>query len=165
MFRILGIIAASALLPGTAFAASGNSKTSTGTAAVQTVEPVVLTHWTSFSLRFGKFSVASAGTVTVTPSGGASSAGGVSFVAGSVTGTDRFLVQGETNRQVSITTGSGTVSSGGASMAFTTTPSVATGLIPWPGQGFFTVGGTLSVSAGQPGGDYSGSYPVTVAYN
>lgn len=165
MIGKLRVFAAIALVPGTALASSANSFTRTGTVTAQAVQPVVLTHWAGYTLRFGRFTVGTAGTVTVAPSGSGSTGGGAAFVAGSTTSADRLIVSGESNRQVSITTGPGTVTAGANAMTFTTTPSVASGYIPWTGSGYFTVGGTLSVSAGQAPGTYTGSFPVTVAYN
>lgn len=165
MLRSLTILTTIALAPGTALAGSANSFSRSGTVSAQAVEPVVLTHWGGYVLHFGKFTVGSAGTVTVSTSGSGSTSGGVTFVAGSSTSADRLIVDGEPFRQVSITTGPGTVTAGASSMAFTTTPLLPSGYIPFTGSGYFTVGGTLSVGAGQAPGSYSGTYPVTVAYN
>lgn len=165
MLRKLCIIAAVALTPGAALADSANRMTQTGTARAEAIDPLLLSHWAGFTLRFGRFSAGTAGTVTVSPAGTATFAGGVDVAPGSSTAADRFIVQGEPSRQITITTGAGTVSSGGNTMAFTTTPSLPAGYIPPAGIGYFTVGGTLAVNGGQAPGTYSGSYAVTVAYN
>lgn len=155
-----------AWLPGVASADSGNGEARTASANAQVVRPLVLSHWSGQVLRFGRFTVgASGGTVTISPAGSGSVAGGVAFVAGSVTSADRMIVQGDPNRLISITSGNGSVTNGSAAMGFTTVPSVPAGYIPLLGSGYFTVGGTLSVSGGQAPGSYSGSYPVVVAYN
>ena len=165
MLRKLCIIAVIALAPGVARADSASQMTQAGTARAEVMTPLLLSHWTGFTLRFGRFSAGQAGTVTVSPAGVTTFAGGVDVAPGSTTSTDRFIVQGEANRQITITTGSGTVTAGANSMAFTTTPSLPSGYIPVIGVGYFTVGGTLSVNGGQAPGTYSGSYAVTVAYN
>lgn len=149
-----------------AAADSGNSEVRTGSASAQIVRPLVLVHRPGQVLNFGRFAVGtSTGTVIVSPSGAGSVTGGVSVVAGSNTASDRMTVSGDPNRLVSITTGSGSVSNGSATMSFTTTPSVGAGYIPFTGSGFFTIGGTLTVLPGQAAGSYSGSYPVVVSYN
>lgn len=160
------IACAAALLAVPAIAESGNNETRSGSANAQVVRPLVLSHWSGYALRFGRFTVGStSGTVSVSTSGSASAAGGVAFVAGSSTSSDRMIVQGDPNRLISITTGPGSVSNGSASMTFSTAPSLPAGYIPIFGTGYFLVGGTLTVSSGQGPGSYSGSYPVTVAYN
>ncbi|MFM5930713.1 MAG: DUF4402 domain-containing protein [Novosphingobium sp.] len=166
ILKHLCLAAAIGLSIQSAQAASGNSKTVSGTASATVLGPIVLTHQNGAALKFGKFaSSGTAGTVTVNAAGVGSVSGGVTFVPGSVTSTDRFRVVGDANRQFSITTGNGTVTLGTSSMAFTTAPVVATATLPGSGVTFFDVRGTLSVNAGQPGGNYSGTYSVTVAYN
>lgn len=155
-----------ALLATPATADSGSNETRNGSANAQVVRPLVLSHWAGFALRFGRFNVGNtSGTVSVSSSGSGSAAGGVAFVSGSSTSSDRMIVQGDPNRLVSITTGAGSVSNGSNAMTFTTSPALPAGYIPIAGTGFFTVGGTLNVAAGQMPGSYSGSYPVTVTYN
>ena len=54
-----------------------------------------------------------------------------------------------------------------ASVAGGTATSTPTGTLPSTAGATqtFTVGATLSLAANQTDGDYSGSFPVTVAYN
>lgn len=151
--------------PAAAMAASGESSSGTGSAAATAVVPLTLQHWFG-ALDFGKFAVGSAGTVAVNSLSGAGSVtGGAAFVTGSTTGADYFVVSGDPSRRISIVTGSGTVTSSTHSMTFTTAPMLTSGYLPAAGSGYFTVGGTLNVGAGQAPGSYSGSYSVTVAYN
>ncbi|MCY1669504.1 DUF4402 domain-containing protein [Novosphingobium sp. SL115] len=166
MQKCLFAVIAAGLAMGTAQAQSGNNEVRTGTVNAQVIRPLVLSHWNGYTLRFGRFTVGStAGTVTISSSGSASTGGGVTFVLGSSTAADRMIVTGDANRMITITTGTGTVSNGAASMTFSTTPSLPAGYIPVFGSGYFTVGGTLVVASGQAPGTYSGTYPVTVAYN
>lgn len=165
LVRGLYIAAILALIPAPASADSGNNEVRTGTATAQAVRPLILTHASGYVISFGKFAVGSSGTVTVSALGAGTASGGVTFALGSSTSADRFIAQGDPNRLISITTSSGTVTAGSNSMSFTTTPSLPAGYIPLTGSGYFTVGGTLSVGAGQGAGSYSGSYAVTVAYN
>lgn len=154
-----------ALAPATAQAAPGNSTTLSGTINATVVAPLVLTHWAGYTLNFGTFQPGSGGTVTVSPAGVGSTGGGVTFVTGSTVGTDRLIASGDPNRLISISTAGGTVSTGLASMSFTTTPNLTAGFLPAAGAGYFTVGGTLTVSGTQLPGTYVGSYLVTVTYN
>lgn len=165
MRTLLALIAVIACTPAQSFAASANSSAKTGTARAQAVVPLILVHTAGTSINFGRFTVGSAGTVTVPNTGVASTTGGVSFVTGSTTGLDRFVAFGDPNRLIGITSSSGTVTSGANSMAFTTVPMLPAGFIPAAGSGFFTVGATLTASANQAPGSYSGSYIVTVTYS
>jgi len=150
---------------GPAYAAPGNTSTATGTATATIVAPIVLTHPASASLNFGRFTRGTGGTVTVTAAGAGSVGSDVTFVPGSTTAADSFTVAGDANRSYSIATTGGNVTSGGTSLAFTTTPSAATGTLSTSGTGSFTVGGTLTVTGTAPTGAYTGTYSATVAYN
>lgn len=150
---------------GPAYAAPGNTSTATGTATATIVAPIVLTHPASASLNFGRFTTGTGGTVTVSAAGTGSVGSDVTFVPGSTTAADSFTVAGDANRSYSIATTGGNVTSGGTSLAFTTTPSAATGTLSTSGTGSFTVGGTLTVTGTAPTGAYTGTYSATVAYN
>ena len=152
-------------IPGTAMAASGNASSATGRTSAQVVAPLTLAHNAGTQLSFGKFTVSAAGTVTVSATTGTGSAtGGVAFATGSATSMDFLTATGDPNRLIGIVTGSGTITAGASSMSFTTRPNLNAGFLPAGGSGFFTVGGTLTVNANQPGGIYTGSYAVTVTY-
>jgi len=152
-------------MAGPAFAGSGNTSTATGTATATIVAPIVLTHPASASLNFGRFTRGTGGTVIVTASGAGSVGSDVTFVPGSTTAADSFTVAGDANRSYSIATTGGNVRSGATNLAFTTTPSAATGTLSASGTGSFTVGGTLTVTGTAPTGAYTGTYSATVAYN
>ena len=148
-----------------AYAASGNSSQATGTANATVVAPIVLTHGVSAALNFGSFTVGSGGSVVVTAAGVGSVLGDVGLVPGSSETADQFTVKGDLNRNFSITTGSGSVSNGAVSMAFSTVPSAAAGKLDSTGSGAFTVGGTLTVVGTEVAGTYTGTYNATVAYD
>jgi len=150
---------------GTAFAASGNTSTATGSAAATVVAPIVLTHTSGASLNFGKFTTGTGGTVVVSSAGAASVTGDVGIVPGSTSSADAFTVAGDASRSFSIATTGGSVTSGAASMAFTTAPSAATGTLSTSGAASFTVGGTLTVASTAVAGAYTGTYTATVTYN
>ena len=121
------------------------------------------------NLGFGQIvATTTSGTVTVSPSNGRTRTGGV--VLGNALGVAAasFAVTGEPNTGYSITLpNQSTLSAGASSMtadAFTSSPSGASNLGP-SGSQSVTLGATLHVSAGQASAAYSGTYPVTMAYN
>ena len=158
MKKIVLAAALVALSSGSAYAAQG-----TGSATANVIAPIAVTHTVGASLNFGTFDAGTGGTVTVTAANVASSTG-VTVVSGSTTSADAFTIAGDGTRGYTISTAAGSVTSGLNSMAFTTTPSAATGALV-AGAGSFTVGGTLTVSSGQAVGSYAGSYIATVNYN
>lgn len=161
---VLGVVAI-ALSSGTAFAASGNTSTANGVASATVVAPIVLTHTSGASLNFGKFTVGTGGTVVVSAAGAASVTGDTGIVPGSTSSADGFSVAGDASRSFSISTASGSVTAGAATIPFTTTPSAATGTLSSGGTATFTVGGTLTVASTVTAGSYAGSYAATVTYN
>lgn len=159
-------VAIVALPAGNAFAASGNTSTAAGTVTAAVVAPLVLTHTAGSALGFGKFTVSTGGTVVVTAAGGGSTTGSVNFVPGGTTVTaDKFSVTGDISRSFAVTTTGGTISNGTKTMAFTTTPSVATTTTSTTGTAAFTVGGTLTATGTETTGNYVGTYNATVTYN
>ncbi|GEO01325.1 hypothetical protein NSE01_31570 [Novosphingobium sediminis] len=148
-----------------AFAASGNTSSTNGSATATIVEPIVLTHTSGAALGFGRFTTGTGGTVTVTEAGVGSTGSDVAFVPGSTNSADAFGVTGDAGRSFSIATTSGVVSFSGNDMPFTTTASASSGALDTNGVASFTVGGTLTVAAGLPAGAYVGSYSATVTYN
>lgn len=120
-------------------------------------------------LRFGAvFTGPAPGTVVLDPAGARQATGGAGLSSLLPVGPATFTVTGSANATYAITLptsvqlsspdGTLTVSS------FTSSPSL-TGLLSATGQQTLSVGGTLSVPANQPDGDYSGTFSVTVAYN
>lgn len=159
------VIAALATSSVAARAASGNTSTAAGTASATIVAPIVLTHTTGSALNFGKFTVGTGGTVTVTPGGVGSTTSDVGFVpGGSGTTADQFTLTADANRAFGITTTGGTISNGTKTMTFTTLPSAATGTSSATGTGSFSVGGTLTVTGTETAGSYTGTYNATVQY-
>ncbi len=157
MKKIVLAAALVALSSGAAHAA-----TAAGSATATVIAPITIAHVVGASLNFGTFDASTGGTVTVTAAG-AGTASGVSFVSGSVNAADGFNVTGDGTRSFNITTTGGNVTSGSNTMAFTTSPSAATGTLV-AGLASFTVGGVLTVTSGQSVGSYTGSYNATVVY-
>lgn len=131
------------------------------------VLPIDLT--TGANLGFGKVvATATAGTVTVAPSGSRSAAGGVALGNAMGASPASFTVTGEPNTAYSITLPSAVALSAGASSmtadGFTSTPSGEGNLGP-SGTQTIAVGATLHVGAQQSPAFYSGTYLVVVSYN
>lgn len=153
-------------LPVAAVAAPGDTDTAMGSATATVVAPIELEHDAGATLSFGSFVAGGGGTVIVSPAGAGSVTGDVVFVTESANTADSFTVSGDAGRSFSIAASGGSVdTTGGDTMAFTTTVSAASGTLDASGNGTFKVGGTLTVAADQAPGDYTGEYEATVAYN
>ena len=149
-----------------ASAASGDTATAAGTTAGTVIAPIKLTHTAGATLGFGSFTVGTGGTVVVTAAGTGSTTSAVTFVpGGSVVTADKFALTGDIARNFTITTTSGTVTSGAKSMAFTTTPSATSATTSAAGAYNFTVGGTLTAIGTETPGTYTGTYSATITYN
>ena len=132
-----------------------------GNASATVLTPITVTQNTALS--FGTLAANAAGSVTISTAGGRTFSGVVVTPGGFAAGA--FGITGSTGATFAITLGTPTaLASGGNSMAFTVASSAATGTIAL-GVANFTVGGTLTVAAGQAAGSYIGTYPVTVEYN
>jgi len=133
-------------------------------------QQVVLT--ASRSLDFGRFIARSGGTITVSPSGARSSTGAVILLNSSSAGPAVFNVGtsngGVSNKAVAITlpaNGSIRMTSATGSMplsAFVTSPATIL-MVPASGV-MLSVGATMTVAAGQPRGNYTGSIPLIVNF-
>lgn len=105
------------------------------------------------------------GTVRMSPSGTVTAPGG--FVLRGAPAAGSFQVTGSNNCAVVISFVPGSLTGPGAAMTitnFTTNAGATPTLAPPGGQLSFSVGADLQVNAGQAGGDYSGTYTVTVIY-
>ena len=143
-------------------AAAQSSDNAQGTATATVVAPIQIVN-DGGELSFGVFvPSATAGTVSVATNG-ARSGTSVSLATGGVVSADAFTVTGTADRTFSISSAATNVASGANTMALTIdapTSATLTG-----GTYALNVGGTLTVGANQPAGDYQGIYTMTVAYN
>lgn len=145
--------------------------TANGTANATVVNPIAITAGTA--LNFGSFSTSAASqTVTIAASGGTRSNSGTLLVNSVNAPTSAsFSVTGDTTLTYAITLpstaniaiGAGTGTSAMTVSAFTSAPS-ATGTLT-AGAQTLTVGATVTTVADQVSGSYTGTFPVTVAYN
>lgn len=124
---------------------------------------------TQSQLGFGQMvATASPGTVTVSPAGGRTRAGGTFLGNAFGVGAGSFALTGNPNASYSITLPADCTLSGSAGDLavdlFATNPSDAGTLGP-TGSQVMTLGATLHVGAAQASGTYSGTYAVTLAYN
>lgn len=124
---------------------------------------------TQSELGFGQMvATANAGTVTVSPAGSRTRAGGTFLGNGFGVSAGSFALTGDPNASYSITLPADcTLSGSGGDLTvdlFVTQPSDAGTLGP-SGSQVMTLGATLHVAAAQASGTYSGSYAVTLAYN
>ena len=131
----------------------------------------------SADLVFGNFAAsASSGSVTITPAGARSVAGGVTAINGVATTAAKFDVTGQSGFGYSISLVGGTLSANGGANTMTFTPvgdltassitssTLSASTLTGGAQSIF-VGGVLSVGANQAAGDYAGIVTATVDYN
>ena len=120
-------------------------------------------------LAFGDiYAGPSAGIVVLDPTGIRTASGGVTLGTLAPFHAASFTVTGAPNSTYAISLpASVTLSAPGATLTLSplqSSPSLS-GLLNAGGTQALNVGGTLQVIANQPDGDYSGTFPVTVAYN
>jgi hypothetical protein len=116
-------------------------------------------------MSFGTVGVVSgSGRVTLSPAGAVTAPSGF-FLAGAP-GAGSFKVTGTNNCAVIISFTSGALTGPGAPMTITnfTTNAGPTPTLTRGGRLTFAVGADLVVNSGQAGGNYSGTYSVTVVY-
>lgn len=139
--------------------------------AIATVRKAMTLTKTS-DLRFGAIRApdAGSGSVTIDASTGARTiaSGTPVLLGGLTTGRAQFTVGGRASTTFTITVPASfsLIRAGGGSLTATLTPT-ASGAQTLNTSGTFNlgVGGTLTVPSGTLGGDYSGTFTVTVAYN
>lgn len=154
-----------------------------GTASAKVIAPISVVQDTG--MEFGSFSTSADGqTVTISP-GATLSGTALRSSFGNAPAAGAFTVSGENSYAFSLTMpATGSVAIGGASgtsamalSGFTvapvsgsaafvgTGPAYTSALDGTSGKHQFTVGATLTTVASQVSGAYTGTYPVTVAYN
>lgn len=149
---------------------SKGGKTSPSVAFTVTVQvdPVITLSKTA-DLRFGDiFAGPSPGTVVLSPAGVRTPTGGLSLGSGSAVSAAGLLVAGAPHATYAILLPASATLTGPAGTllvsTFTSSPGIA-GVLSAAGSQLLAVGGTLTVAANQPDGDYAGTFSVTVIYN
>ena len=139
----------------------------TPVAACDDVTSISIINTAPAGIRFGIMLPLSGGTVTLAPDDTRYSTG-VALLPTCITSAAHFQVSGSAYYSFSITLPSyATIKSGVNSMrvdTFKSSPS-GYGTLDRYGNRNLDIGATLHVNSGQPVGDYSGIYSVTVAYN
>lgn len=167
----LGAVLGGTVPGGAARANSVNAATAQGAAAGQVLAPLQLV--ATDTLRFGTIArPQTGGTMTISPYGAISTTGDMGQATGIVQPTPRgpahFTVSGAAGQAYWIGGNYAvTISNGSATMrvsAFTTNVPYAIGTLNAQGRDDFYIGGTLTVSAGQATGAYSGTFPIIVTY-
>ncbi|OEY65265.1 hypothetical protein BG841_01510 [Marinobacter sp. X15-166B] len=126
------------------------------------------------ALSFGSFAAGSGGTVTVSPEDVRSASGGVVLFPSATVIAAEFVVRGDRNASYTLelpANNSVKLTAPGAHMELKDfssdiirTSGPLTGFLVGGSQ-THSIGATLVVGNGQPPGDYSGSFTVTVNYN
>lgn len=167
------LVMAGSAMAADSISADANAKVITPIAVVQNI-----------GLEFGSFSTSAGGqTVAISPAG-APSGTALRSTFGAAVAAGAFTVSGENSYTFSLTmptTGSVAISNGIGTSAmalssFMVAPVTGsavfggsapnyTSALSVSGGHQFTVGATLTTVAGQVAGAYTGTYPVTVAYN
>jgi hypothetical protein len=172
------LIAAAAAMSFAAVASSANAQataTGTGTASVQILKALTVSG--HHDLAFGKVaSGQTAGAVAIAEGGGRSASGGAVLIGGSTATAADFTFNGEPSTAVTVSYsdsagaanagGQYALSNGTQNVTLTIT-STKVGSTSLGSDGNLTVpiAGSVAIPAQQGGGQFTGSYYVTVAYN
>lgn len=132
---------------------------------VTLVPNMAVEHNSSASLNFGRIcTVATQQTITVAPNGNVSSTN--LFCPHQGTGADAFTVTGNIGQSFSVSLPSTvTITNGSDSLTVSNLTSSCSSNCTLTDHTYnFTVGGTLTVPANTPTGNYQGNYQVTITY-
>ncbi len=164
-FWLIGLIATPAL------ANSQNTSVVAGTVGGQVAAPTGLVAVNG--LRFGTFSrPVTGGTMVMAPQSTFTTTGDLgtasSVIQPTARGAASFTLAGNPGALFGIYgVASVTITNGSAKMTvgqFTTDAALAIGALSTAGTASFNIGGTLTASANQAPGTYTGTFPITVQY-
>lgn len=155
-----------------ALASSGNTSVASGSASATVEAPILLV--ATGNLQFGTFAQPkTGGSITVSPYSAVSTTGelgsDMAVVQSTTVAAASFSVTGIANMAFGASgVSSVTISNGSSTMTvgnFTINSAFSGGTIGPNGTTTFNIGATLTVSAGQAAGTYTGTFPITVTYN
>lgn len=167
----LGLAICSSLIAPPALANSANAATVGGTVGAQVAAPIALVAVNV--LQFGSLAQPqTGGTIVMSPQGTISTTGDLgpasSIAQSGPRGAASFRLTGNPGSNFAIYgVASVTISNGSARMTvgqFTTDAWFATGQISPTGSASFNIGGTLTATANQAPGTYTGTFPIIVQY-
>ena len=136
----------------------------TGTAQVEVVQAIDISHAAADSLNFGSVYAKDSNTVTISQAGARTAGKGFG-----TTSADKFTITGPTGGSCTVTIpASATMTkSGGGSLTATLDPSIASGSTVNTTTGsdsIINIGGSVTVSSSTAPGSYSGTYTVSISY-
>lgn len=178
MKSILRTAAAGVALASFGFASAASAQTTaTANAEATILAPLSITvDVTANTLNFGTIAVGNIGapgstaTVALAATGGAvAGCDGVNLICAGTTTVPTFNIAGYETSVVNVTFDSATVTLTGPGTPLTvgsfTTTLASNQATLVGGAASFQVGGSLTVNAGQAAGTYTGTFPVSVAYD
>lgn len=145
--------------------------TGTGTATITVRRQISVTKTADLGFGAVRKPATGSGTVTISQSTGARTAGGTNpptLISGLTVGRAAFNIAGTPSVAVAISTtpaSSLSLTSGANTLTTTLVRSAATGTLSAAGALTVGVGGVLTIPATAPPGDYTGAFTVTVNYN
>lgn len=157
------------LFGGTVGVCAATTGSSTGEAQAVIIAPLTLTHNSGAKLNFGNVVNISAGTVTVSAKDGSVTTSGVAWQGGT-TSADQFTLTGANGIPFTVSVPSSiTVNNGSDNMTIGSVTSfcgtgATSSCVSSTGGTAVSIGGTLSVSAAQAAGTYTGTYTLSVTY-
>ena len=157
----LFLLSATALVAVWSFNAKAASDSATGTATVEVVQNVEITHENTDKLNFGSVYAKNGNTVTISTAGAKTAGDGFGTVS-----ADKFTISGPNGASVTLTVPADATmnKAGGGSITATLNPS-RTGAIALDGNDVeIDVGGSITVSSSTAIGTYTGNYDVTITY-
>jgi spore coat protein U-like protein len=159
------LLAASVLSAVAAPAIAQSSAATSTTTSVTIITPIAIAPVTPMSFGSVSVSGATGGTIVLTPASAATYTGGVAFATGTAAPVAaKFHVSGLTGQVFTFNLAGTSLTGTGAAIPITALTQAGSTTLIAAGNDI-TVGGTLTLAAGQAAGTYSGSVTATVTYN
>jgi hypothetical protein len=159
------LLAVSVLSAVAAPAIAQSSATTSETTAVTIIAPITIAPVAA--MQFGSYvanSAAAGGTLVLSTAGAVTPTGFTAASGGAAASAAKFSVNGDVGRTFTMTFTNTALTSGGNSIPLSGLTNTALTAIA-AGGNTISVGGTLTIAAGQAAGVYGGTVSATVAYN